>query len=157
MANQRTGDLCITGSLGTQLARLNHDIATTRGGALATMQSNRGSRLMVGVFESVPHVVQKRENFWTISRLSYGSGRFYKALWAANKHLVPVIDELYVGTTILIPPPEALDPSLIILSGERMRYDYLYAAETLDERRPGSKLCNQCASRNVDAGFDSLR
>lgn len=25
------------------------------------------------------------------------------------------------------------DPSLIILSGERMRYDYLYAAETLDE------------------------
>ena len=64
--------------------------------------------------ESVPHVVQKGENFWTISRLSYGSGRFYKALWAANKHLVPVIDELYVGTTILIPPPEALDQSLII-------------------------------------------
>ena len=25
------------------------------------------------------------------------------------------------------------DPSLIILSGERMRYDYLYAAETLAE------------------------
>ena len=25
------------------------------------------------------------------------------------------------------------DPALIILSGERMRYDYLYAAETLDE------------------------
>ena len=25
------------------------------------------------------------------------------------------------------------DPSLIILSGERMRYDYLYAAETLSE------------------------
>ena len=35
--------------------------------------------------ESVPHVVQKGENFWTISRLSYGSGRFYKALWAANQ------------------------------------------------------------------------
>ncbi len=64
--------------------------------------------------ESVPHVVQRGENFWTISRLSYGSGRFYKALWAANRHLVPVIDELYVGTTILIPPPEALDQSLII-------------------------------------------
>ena len=64
--------------------------------------------------ESVPHLVQKGENFWTISRLSYGSGRFYKALWAANKHLVPVIDELFVGTTILIPPPEALDHSLIL-------------------------------------------
>ena len=25
------------------------------------------------------------------------------------------------------------DPELIILSGERMRYDYLYAAETLEE------------------------
>jgi len=64
--------------------------------------------------ESVPHVVQKGENFWTISRLSYGSGRFYKALWAANRQVVPVIDELYVGTTILIPPPEALDHSLIL-------------------------------------------
>jgi nucleoid-associated protein YgaU len=61
----------------------------------------------------VPHVVQRGENFWTISRLYYNTGRFYKALWAANRATVPVIDRLYVGTTIQIPPPEALDRSLV--------------------------------------------
>jgi nucleoid-associated protein YgaU len=61
----------------------------------------------------VPHVVQRDENFWTISRLYYGSGRFYKALWAANRRAVPEITKLYVGQSIRIPPPEALDRSLI--------------------------------------------
>jgi nucleoid-associated protein YgaU len=61
----------------------------------------------------VPHVVQRGENFWTISRLYYNTGRFYKALWAANRATVPVIDRLYVGTTIQVPPPEALDRSLV--------------------------------------------
>ncbi len=66
-----------------------------------------------GLVEPVPHVVQRGENFWTISRLYYGSGRYYKALWAANRGNVPVIDKLYVGQTIRIPAPEALDRSLI--------------------------------------------
>ena len=61
----------------------------------------------------VPHVVQRGENFWTISRLYYNTGRFYKALWAANRATVPVIDRLYVGTTIQVPPPEALDRALV--------------------------------------------
>ena len=66
-----------------------------------------------GLVEPVPHVVERDENFWTISRLYYGSGRYYKALWAANRGNVPVIDKLYVGQTIRIPAPEALDRSLI--------------------------------------------
>lgn len=66
-----------------------------------------------GLVEAVPHVVQREENFWTISRLYYGSGRFYKALWAANRRAVPEITKLYVGQSIRIPPPEALDRSLI--------------------------------------------
>jgi nucleoid-associated protein YgaU len=57
--------------------------------------------------------VQSGENFWTIARLYYGSGRFWKALWAANRGAVPNAAELYVGQTIRIPPPEALDRSLI--------------------------------------------
>jgi nucleoid-associated protein YgaU len=63
--------------------------------------------------ESVPHVVQSGENFWTISRLYYGSGRFYKALWKANSGLVPAPEKLRVGMTIRIPPPEALDRTLV--------------------------------------------
>ena len=63
--------------------------------------------------ESVPHVVQRGENFWTISQLYYGSGRFFKALWQANKRTVPAIDRLFVGQSLRIPPPEALDRSLI--------------------------------------------
>jgi nucleoid-associated protein YgaU len=63
--------------------------------------------------EPVPHVVQRGENFWTISRLYYGSGRYYMALWKANSRLVERPEKLYIGTTIRIPPPEALDRSLI--------------------------------------------
>ncbi len=63
--------------------------------------------------EPIRHVVEKGENFWTISRLYYDSGRYYKALWAANRDRVSAIDQLYVGTTLRIPPPEALDPKLI--------------------------------------------
>jgi nucleoid-associated protein YgaU len=63
--------------------------------------------------EPIRHVVERGENFWTISRLYYDSGRYYKALWAANRDRVPAIDRLYVGTALRIPPPEALDPALI--------------------------------------------
>ena len=63
--------------------------------------------------EPVTHVVQKGENFFTISRLYYGSGRFYEALWAANKDQVSAPDRLFVGTTIKVPPPERLDRSRI--------------------------------------------
>jgi nucleoid-associated protein YgaU len=66
--------------------------------------------------ESVPHVVQSGENFWTIARLYYGSGRFYRALWKANSGLVPAPEKLRVGMTIRIPPPEALDRSLVTAS-----------------------------------------
>jgi nucleoid-associated protein YgaU len=64
--------------------------------------------------ESVPHVVQSGENFWSISQLYYGSARFYKALWAANSKTVPVLEKLTVNQTIRIPPPEALDRRLIL-------------------------------------------
>ena len=64
--------------------------------------------------EPVPHVVQSGENFWTISRLYYGSGRYYLALWQANRRLgLDDPKKLRVGMTIRIPPPEALDRSLI--------------------------------------------
>ena len=63
--------------------------------------------------EPVRHVVQRNENFWTISRLYYGSGRYYKALWAANSDRVSAPDKLVVGMTIQVPPPEALDRSLV--------------------------------------------
>jgi nucleoid-associated protein YgaU len=65
------------------------------------------------IVDPVPHVVRREENFWTISRLYYGSGRFYMALWKANSDQVPAPDQLRVNQTIRIPPPEALDRSLI--------------------------------------------
>lgn len=65
-------------------------------------------------FEPVVHRVQPGENFWTISRTFYRSGRYYKALHAANARQVPRIDGLEVGTVLRIPPPEELDRSLIL-------------------------------------------
>ncbi len=70
----------------------------------------------VGAREQVDpilHTVESGENFWTISRTYYGSGRYYRALHVANRRLVPKIDELYVGTTIKVPPVESLDPRSI--------------------------------------------
>ncbi|MGO9815390.1 MAG: LysM peptidoglycan-binding domain-containing protein, partial [Isosphaeraceae bacterium] len=59
------------------------------------------------------HTVRGGENFWTISLLYYRSGRYCKALWAANKNAVPAFDRLAVGAKILIPPVNQLDPALI--------------------------------------------
>lgn len=59
--------------------------------------------------ESLPHVVQSGENFFTISRLYYGSGRYWKALWSANREQYPEPTDLFVGATIKVPPPELLE------------------------------------------------
>lgn len=67
-----------------------------------------GSRI-----EPITHVVRRGENFWTIARKYYGSGRFYRALWRANLDVAPRIDELYVGTRLILPAPEDLDRAYI--------------------------------------------
>jgi NodT family efflux transporter outer membrane factor (OMF) lipoprotein len=68
-----------------------------------------------GMLGPVPytHTVRNGENFWTISRLYYKSGRYYKALWAANKDTVPAPDRLTVGQKIIIPRLNQLDTALI--------------------------------------------
>ncbi len=71
----------------------------------------------------VLHRVQRGENFWSISKRYYSSHRYYLALHAANRRQVPDITELYVGTVIRIPPPEALDRSLIVPPGRAQAND----------------------------------
>ncbi len=63
--------------------------------------------------EAVPHIVERGESFWTISRLYYGSGRYYRALWKANDQKYPRIDVLHVKDMIIIPPVEDLDAAFI--------------------------------------------
>jgi NodT family efflux transporter outer membrane factor (OMF) lipoprotein len=58
------------------------------------------------------HTVRNGENFWTICLLYYRSGRYGRALWAANKNVVPAPDRLAVGDKIVIPRVDQLDPSL---------------------------------------------
>jgi nucleoid-associated protein YgaU len=67
-----------------------------------------------GRVDSVPHIVERGENFWTISRLYYDSGRYHRALWKANSQKYPDISVLHVGDTIMIPPVEDLDPDYIL-------------------------------------------
>ena len=73
--------------------------------------------------ESVPHVVARGENFFSIAQQYYGSGRFYPALWKANSDQVPAPEKLRVGQTIRIPPPEALDRSQILPPGRPLGLD----------------------------------
>jgi nucleoid-associated protein YgaU len=78
-----------------------------------TPESAPAERAVAFAPGSIQHVVQAGENFWTISRLYYGKGRYYKALWKANQDRVPAIDKLYVGMSVRVPPPESLDASLV--------------------------------------------
>lgn len=69
--------------------------------------------------DTILHKVQPGENFWTISRTHYASGRYYRALGKANSDQFQRLKDLYVGAVIRIPPPEDLDPSLIDPPGGR--------------------------------------
>ncbi len=80
----------------------------------AGSQAERGARSDAPRVESVPHLVERGENFWSISRQYYNSGRYYRALWKANAERYPDISVLHVGDTIMIPPPEELDPKYIV-------------------------------------------
>jgi len=66
-----------------------------------------------GSSDGTIHVVRRGENFWTISRYHYASGRFYKALWDANRDVAKAPEDLYVGATIRIPAVEELNRDLI--------------------------------------------
>jgi nucleoid-associated protein YgaU len=63
--------------------------------------------------ESSLHIVDRGENFWTISRLYYGDGRYYRALWKANSEKYPDIKKIHINDVILIPAVEDLDPAYI--------------------------------------------
>lgn len=89
-----------------------------------------------GKLDTVLHKVEGKENFWDIARMYYNSGRYYRALWAANKDKVPQIDKLYRGTVIRVPPPEDLDPSYIDPPSAPSKPSTATAAAT---ERPASK------------------
>ncbi|WZO98164.1 LysM peptidoglycan-binding domain-containing protein [Isosphaeraceae bacterium EP7] len=68
--------------------------------------------------QPIHHLVRGGDSFDSISQNYYGSGRFSRALWSANRSKVPRPGELTEGQTILIPPPEQLDRSLIVPAGK---------------------------------------
>ena len=86
---------------------------------------------------SVPpqHVVAQGENFWTISRRYYGSGRYYLALWDMNRDLADAPESLFVGDVILIPPLDVLDRSLEVDPRTRCVADGSSAADAVRARR----------------------
>ncbi len=91
-----------------QLAAIVNTYQALGGGALAMSTPEN----FQGQFPYA-HTVRAGDNFWTISLLYYKSGRYCKALWAANRNVVPAFDRLAVGTKILIPAVGQLDPAQI--------------------------------------------
>jgi nucleoid-associated protein YgaU len=78
--------------------------------------------------EATEHLVERGENYWTISRQYYGSGRYHRALWKANEAKYPDITVLHVGDVIVVPAVEDLDPDQILPSSTKPRSDSLAAA-----------------------------
>lgn len=87
--------------------------AAATGAAAARSTKPLAAESKARAIEPIEHIVQSGENFGTISKLYYGTLRYYRALWKANVDRVPAIDQLVVGTSVRIPPPEALDARLI--------------------------------------------
>ncbi|WP_165070710.1 LysM peptidoglycan-binding domain-containing protein [Paludisphaera rhizosphaerae] len=97
--------------------------AGAAGATAAAVTSRASSRAAAasdeGKMDTVLHKVQAGENFWTISRTHYASGRYYRALGKANADQFQRLEDLYVGAVIRIPPPEDLDPAYIDPPGGR--------------------------------------
>ncbi len=88
---------------------------TGLGLAVPDIEPTEGPRAGAGSSRVEPslHIVNRGENFWTISRLYYGDGRYYRALWKANSKKYPNIEEIHINDVILIPAVEDLDPAYI--------------------------------------------
>jgi len=104
--------------------------------------------------ESLRHVVKSGENYFTISRIYYNSGRYYMALCKANSDLTAEPEDLAVGMNIRIPPPEALDRSLILppqvnRSADSNPRALVHKTSGLDSRK-GQKTGNVRRSSEVD-------
>ena len=100
--------------------------------------------------EATEHVVERGENFYTISCQYWGSGRYYRALWKANQANHPDIKVLHVGDVIVVPAIEDLDPEYILPSRTSAPAESL--ADAGNSRRPsqGSR-----ASDLTDSAEDS--
>ncbi|MFO0892131.1 MAG: hypothetical protein U0790_23710 [Isosphaeraceae bacterium] len=124
------------------------EIRGTGGNGQAVRRDGSGSRSArdEGKLDTVLHKVEPNENFWTISRMYYNSGRYYKALWKANADRVPRIKELHVDTVIRVPPPEDLDPSYIDPPGTRPSRP---EAETLADRGPADEPAAEAPRRTA--------
>jgi nucleoid-associated protein YgaU len=93
-----------------------------------------------GRIDPITHVVRRGETFYSIARYYYGSGRFYRALWMANRDQVPDLSQpLWVGSAILVPAPEDLDRA------------YIDPPRPLTGSRPAS---SNDSSRGVSAPMD---
>jgi nucleoid-associated protein YgaU len=99
--------------------------------------------------EATEHLVERGENYWTISRQYWGSGRYYKALWKANEAKHPDINVLHVGDVIIVPPLEDLDSSLFLPSNARTRSVSLAAAG--EPAAGGQRLRPDGETSNSDA------
>jgi len=136
-----------------------HDQAQT--GVRSTVSSGTQAELRVGSdsarVECVPHLVEHGENFWTISRLYYNSGRYHRALWKANSGRYPDINVLHVGDTIMIPPVEDLDQAYILPPGTRASSTLAGAKRRSGGRGNGNPQDNATESVEPSASPSSRR
>ncbi len=101
--------------------------------------------------DPILHKVQRGENFYTIAKLYYNSGRYYQALWYANRDKAERPEDLYVGTVIKIPPEEELDRKQILAVPAPKR---TAAAEPLPEGSPVQRASQAVRSDGTAAQPD---
>lgn len=63
--------------------------------------------------DPILHRVGSGQNFQTISKYYYGTTRYWKALWSANRAVVPAPELLAVGMTIKIPMADELESGYV--------------------------------------------
>jgi nucleoid-associated protein YgaU len=100
--------------------------------------------------DATEHVVELKENYWTISAQYWGSGRYFAALWKANAAKYPDIERLHVGDVIVVPAIEDLDPDYILPRGKTVTPEWL-ANLGISRRASPSKRASGDAGSDEEA------
>ncbi len=103
--------------------------------------------------EANEHLVERGENYWTISRQYWGSGRYFVALWKANSANHPDINVLHTGDVIVVPSIEDLNPDYIVPPGKTASTEWLASLGiTLKGSRPSKARERSDSTESDGAG-----
>jgi nucleoid-associated protein YgaU len=86
----------------------NNSFAPTAKPATQSATSRTEQKIKPVSFEKTTWTVNKNDSFWSIAQSNYGDGRFFRALYEANRRIVPGFENLTEGVELNLPTADEL-------------------------------------------------